>query len=254
MFRTIARSGVTNVLTRTFLLAGLALAVAGPSMAQEAPPADRAAIEQVVRDLLRREPELVMEALQALQAKREAEEAQKAKQAVSANAEALKGTPAEVAVNPDGDVTLVEFMDYHCGYCRRMMPSLRDLVEKDKGVRFVLKEFPILGPDSVVAARAAIAARNQGRYWDMHLALMESEDISLEGVRAVGQQLGLDMAKLEADMNAPETEKVLGDDMQLARQLGLGGTPAFVLGGEIIPGAVPLEQLEGMIADIRGKS
>ncbi|WP_027135161.1 DsbA family protein [Geminicoccus roseus] len=239
---------------RTILLAGLMLTAAVPALAQEGAAPDRAAIEEVVRDLLRREPELVMEALQALQAKRESEEAAQAKMAVSSNAEALKGTPAEVVANPEGDVTLVEFMDYNCGYCRRMTPTLRDLVEQDKGVRFVLKEFPILGPESVVAARAAVAARNQDRYWDMHLALMESEDISMEGVRVIAQQLGLDMAKLEADMNAPETDQVLAEDMQLARELGLRGTPAFVLGGEIIPGAVPPEQLQDMIGAVRERS
>ncbi|HWL70358.1 MAG TPA: DsbA family protein [Geminicoccus sp.] len=239
---------------RPAILAGLLLLAAPPLLAEETPPIDRAAVEQVVRELLQREPELVMEALQSLQARQEAEQAQQAQQAVADNAEALKGEPAEVAANPDGDVTLVEFMDYHCGYCRRMMPTLRDLVGKDKGVRFVLKEFPILGPDSVVAARAAVAARNQGRYWDMHLALMESEDISLDGVRAVAAGLGLDVARLEADMNSPQTEQVLAADMELARKLGLRGTPAFVLGGEIIPGAVPPDQLEDLIAATRERS
>jgi protein-disulfide isomerase len=234
-----------------FLVAALPFVAAPPVLAQAASQPDRAAIEQVVRDLLQREPEIVMEALQALQAKRQAQEAEQAKLAVSQNAEALKGKPAEVAANPEGDVTLVEFMDYHCGYCRRMMPDIRELVGNDKGVRVVLKEFPILGPDSVTAARAAIAARNQGRYWDMHVALMESEDISIEGVRTIADQLGLDKAKLEADMAAPATEQVLAEDMELARSLGLRGTPAFVLGGEILPGAVPLDQLEGMIAQIR---
>ncbi len=235
------------------LLAGLLLSAALPASAQNDAPSDRAAIEQVVRDLLQREPEIVMEALQALQLKREAQEAEQAKLAITENAEALKGTAAEVVANPSGDVTLVEFMDYNCGYCRRMMPDIRELVGKDKGVRFVLKEFPILGPDSVVAARAAIAARNQGRYWDMHLALMESDDISIAGVRSVGKKLGLDIEKLEADMAALATEQVLAEDMRLARALGLQGTPAFVLGGEILPGAVPLDQLESRIADVRAQ-
>jgi protein-disulfide isomerase len=245
---------VISLRIRSVILAGLVLLAAPSLQAEEAPPLDKAAVEQVVRELLQREPELVMEALQSLQARQESEQAEQAKQAVVDNAEALKGEPAEVAANPDGDVTLVEFMDYHCGYCRRMMPSLRDLVAEDKGVRFVLKEFPILGPDSVVAARAAVAARNQGRYWDMHLALMESEDISLDGVRALAAGLGLDVARLEADMNSPQTEQVLAADMELARKLGLRGTPAFVLGGEIIPGAVPPEQLEGLIAAVRERS
>jgi protein-disulfide isomerase len=239
---------------RPAILAGLVLLAAAPLQAQEAAPLDKAAVEQVVRDLLQREPELVMEALQSLQARQEAAQVEQAKQAVVDNAAALKGEPAEVAVNPEGDVTLVEFMDYHCGYCRRMMPSLRDLVGQDKGVRLVLKEFPILGPDSVVAARAAIAARSQDRYWDMHLALMESEDISLDGVRAIAAKLGLDVAKLEADMNSPQTEQVLAADMELARNLGLRGTPAFVLNGEIIPGAVPPDQLESLIAAAREPS
>ena len=236
------------------LVAGILLGNIMPASADDAPPLDRAAVEQVVRDLLQREPEVVMEALQTLQAKREATEAEQAKQAVVDHAAALNGTVTEVAANPDGDVTLVEFMDYHCGYCRKMMPSIRDLVAKDKNVRLVLKEFPILGPDSVVAARAAVAARNQGRYWDMHLGLMQSDDISITGVRAVGERLGLDMDKLEADMVSPATEEVLAEDLKLAQALDLRGTPAFVLGGQIIPGAVPPEQLEAMITDVREKS
>lgn len=241
---------------KSFLLKGLLpglLLVAAPALAQEPAPADRAAMEEVVRDLLRREPELVMEALQALQAKREAQEAEQAQMAVSSNAEALRGADAEVAVNPEGDVTLVEFMDYHCGYCRQMTPALKELLAKDRGVRFVLKEFPILGPDSVVAARAAVAARNQDRYWDMHVALMESEDLSIDGIRAIGQRLGLDMGRLETDMASSETDQVLAADMELARKLGLRGTPAFVLGDEILPGAVPPGRLEAMIADLREK-
>ena len=239
---------------RSIFAAGLLLAAMAPAMAEDTVPPDRAAVEQIVRDLLRREPELVMEALQTLQAKRDAAEAAQAAQAVISHAEELKGRPAEVAVNPNGDVTLVEFMDYHCGYCRKMMPSIRDLVAKDKNVRLVLKEFPILGPDSVVAARAAVAARNQDRYWEMHLALMESDDISMVGVRAVGERLGLDMQKLEADMFSPATNQVLASDLQLAQALGLRGTPAFVLGGQIIPGAIPPDQLEPMIAGVRQKS
>ena len=146
------------MLFRPILLGGLLLATAVPALAQDPQPADRATVEQVVRYLLRREPELVMEALQALQAKREADEAQQAKQAVSANADALKGTAAEVVINPDGDVTMVEFMDYHCGYCKHMLPVLTKLIADDKKVRVVFKEFPILSEDSVYASRAGLAA------------------------------------------------------------------------------------------------
>lgn len=227
------------------------LLLAGTAQAAE-PPLDRAQVEAIVRDLLQREPELVMQALKTLQAKQDAAEAEQSRQAVTANSDALKGTAAEVVANPDGDVTIVEFMDYHCGYCRRTLPALQELVQSDKGVRFVLKEFPILGPDSVTAARAAVASRNQGRYWDMHQGLMASQDISIEGVRAVATSLGLDVAKLEADMASPETEKVLAQDMELARKLGLRGTPAFVVDGQdLVPGAVPLGQLKALVEQAR---
>ena len=227
------------------------LLLAGTAQAAE-PPLDRAQVEGIVRDLLQREPELVMQALKTLQAKQDAAETEQSRQAVMANGEALKGTTAEVVANPDGDVTIVEFMDYHCGYCRRTLPALQELVQGDKGVRFVLKEFPILGPDSITAARAAVASRNQGRYWDMHQALMGSQDISIEGVRAAATSLGLDVAKLEADMASPETEKVLAQDMELARKLGLRGTPAFVVDGQdLVPGAVPLGQLKALVEQAR---
>jgi protein-disulfide isomerase len=211
-------------------------------------------VEATVRELLQREPELVLEALQEVQRKREAEAAALQRDAVAGNAELLFEDPmAPIGGNPDGDVTLVEFFDYQCGFCRRMVPTLRALLADDDQVRLVFKELPILGPESVEATKAALASVRQDRYLDFHFALMASQDLTPDGIRAAAESVGLDVEQLFADMADPAITMQINANYALARTLGIEGTPAMVIGEEFVPGAVEDARLRELIATERAR-
>jgi protein-disulfide isomerase len=213
-------------------------------------PADQ--VEAIVRDLLMREPEIVYQALQELQRREAAAEAERSKAAVLAKKDDLfRSAVSPVGGNPEGDVTLVEFFDYRCGYCRRVVGSVRKLVEQDGDLRVVFKEFPILGEDSVRAARAALAAERQGLYMPLHFALMAADDLSVTGIMTVAAGVGLDTERLAQDMASPEIEAEIAANYALANELGIEGTPAFVVDDELIPGAVSQERLASLIDEAR---
>ena len=155
--------------------------------------------------------------------------------------------------NAAGDVTLVEFFDYHCGYCRSMVGNLRNLVDGDKQIRFVMKELPVLGPDSVTAAKAALAASklDPAKYYDFHLALMQSKDIGLETVLKIAAAKGYDPKALKAEMDAPWIQERLDANHALAESLGINGTPSFVIGKTLIPGAVDIGRRAQLVTDER---
>ena len=154
--------------------------------------------------------------------------------------------------NPDGDVTLVEFFDYQCGYCKRMTGPLFETARTDGRVRLVMKEFPILGPVSEIAARAALASRRQGRYEDMHIALMNLRGrLTEQSVLQTARELGLDLDRLEADMADPEVARVYEKVRALANRLDIGGTPTLIIGGEVIQGAVDAGQLQALLGEAR---
>jgi protein-disulfide isomerase len=226
--------------------------LASPAGAQDA-PVPREAIEQVVRDYLLRHPEVVIEALQRAEAQRREAARQRTRQAVLARRQELLHDPASpVGGNPAGSVTVVEFFDYRCPHCRRMAPVLKALLAEDPGIRLVFKEWPILGPDSVVAARAALAAAHQGRYVDAHDRLM-GEPGSLTAARAVRAlvELGLEEGRLRVDMERPEVAAALGRVAVLAEALGIDGTPALVVGDELVIGAVDLDTLRALVTRAR---
>jgi protein-disulfide isomerase len=237
----------------------LALLAAAGASAQEAQreaapaielPADQ--VEAIVRDYLMREPEIIYEALQELQRREAAAEAERRKAVLAARSDDLFHSAASpVGGNPEGDVTLVEFFDYRCGYCRRVVGSLRALVDQDQELRVVFKEFPILGEDSVRAARAALAAERQGLYMPLHFALMASEDLSMDGIMQTAAGVGLDTTQLAADMESPEIQAEITATYELARDLGIEGTPAFVIDDQLIPGAVSQERLAALIDEAR---
>lgn len=209
-------------------------------------------VEKIVREYLMREPEIIYRALEELQRRQAAAEAERQRVAIAENQGALLSDPASpVGGNPDGDVTLVEFFDYRCAYCRRVVPSLRELLDEDRDLRVVFKDLPVLGPDSVRAARAALASRRQNGYVPFHFALMAADDLSMQGIRAVAQQVGLDADQLEADMSAPEVLQTIEANYALANELGIDGTPAFVIGKQLIPGAVDKARLEQLIREAR---
>ena len=222
--------------------------------AQATAPLDKAAVERIIKDYLLREPEVIYQALEELQQRRELEQASRERELVVAKKEAIFADAADpVLGNPDGDVTLVEFFDYRCGYCRNMVPGMRALLEKDKKLKLVMKEFPILGPDSLVATRAALAARRQGRYTEMHFALYQAKDLSETGVVQVAKGLGLDTAKLQKDMQHGDIEKEIAKTRALATELGITGTPSFVIADNLLPGAVPVGRLVELVAAERAK-
>jgi protein-disulfide isomerase len=234
---------------------GLAMLFMSPAQAGSDDPAaglSAEQIEKIVHDYLLREPEVVYHALQELQRRQEAAKAEHQKAAVAANrAQLFRHADDPVGGNPEGDVTVVEFFDYQCAYCRRVMPSLQAQLNEDKKLRVVFKDFPILGDDSVTAARAALAARKQGRYVPFHFALMGASDLSLDGIMAVAKSVGIDTGRLAADMNTPEIETQIQANYTLARTLGIEGTPAFVIGDELIPGALDKTRLAELIQEAR---
>ena len=231
-----------------------AVAVASPSVSaqQSTPvvdPAQKEAIEQVVRDYIRAHPEIVVEALDAYQAKKDEEQrAAQAKTLTSRADELFRSASSPVIGNAQGDVTLVEFFDYQCGYCKRAQPDLERLVKQDGGLKVVLKEFPILGPASVTAARASLAAKMQGKYLDFHTKMMGLKgQLTDQVIYDTAQQVGLDLDKLKQDMNDPSVVAELRANMDLAEALGVQGTPAFVINDQIIPGAVGFDALKSQI-------
>lgn len=244
---------------RRLLLPALAalLLGAGPAAAQQShatlDPAEKAAIESVVRDYLMKHPEVIVEAIQGLQERQKQEAAARQQQAVQESLSALQDDPADpVLGNPEGDVTVVEFFDYQCGYCKRVAPGLQQAVAEDGGIRLVMKEFPILGEASIVAAKAALAAERQGRYEDFHWALMQHKGgLDEATVYAVAADVGLDLERLKADMADPAIEERLAENYALAERLNINGTPAFVIGEELVPGALPMEQFRHLVERAR---
>ena len=235
------------------VLAAITLAAAAPATRAEQ-PADLSVqqIEKIVREYLLREPEIIYQALEELQRRQAEAEAARQQAAIAENRGDLLNDPASpVGGNPDGDVTLVEFFDYRCAYCRRVVSSMRALLDEDRDLRVVFKELPVLGPDSERAARAALASRRQGGYVPFHFALMAAEDLSLQGIRAAAEAVGLDPDPLEADKSAPEVKAAIQANNALANELGIEGTPAFVIGTQLIPGAVDKARLEQLIREAR---
>ena len=236
------------------LLAAAAVAAfAVQGGAEERPAPDRAEIERIVRDYLVANPEVIEEAMYALRAKRDAARRQVVRNAIGENRDAILSHPeTPVSGNPDGDVTLVEFFDYQCGFCRRELASMKELLAGDGNLRVAWKELPVLGPVSRFAARAAMASARQGRYHDFHVALMGAQGKLTEGaVMAVAERVGLDAERLRRDMADPAIEACLDETAGLARTLGIDGAPAFVIGDAVVPGAVGIDRLRRLMADVR---
>jgi protein-disulfide isomerase len=241
-------------MARACLTAGILLAASVSAHAEQPKAAELPVeqIEKIVREYLLREPEVVYQALEELQRRQAEATAARQRAAIAANQGKLMDDPASpVGGNPDGDVTLVEFFDYRCAYCRRVVSSVRALLSEDRALRVVFKELPVLGPDSVRAARAALASRRQDGYVPFHFALMAADDLSLEGIRAIAERVGLDPDQLESDMAAPEVLAAIEANYALANALGIEGTPAFVIGDQMIPGAVDKARLEQLIGQAR---
>ena len=236
-------------------LVAAAVLLPASGVAAEFTAEQRQAIESIVNDFLAKHPEVLVNALQKAedQLKREAQD--KAKSALAAHRREVFDDPATpVAGNPEGDVSLVEFFDYRCPYCKEVEPSLDKLLQRDHQLRFVYKEFPVLGPSSVTAARAALAAREQGKYDAFHRAMMALKgQIDDAAVFKVASSVGLDVDRLKQDMNGAGIDQALKANLKLAEALDIRGTPGFVIGDDIVPGAISLDDLQKLIDQARKK-
>ncbi len=218
------------------------------------PAEQRRAFEGVIREYLLKNPAIIREAMQVLQAQEEAEKQAAAAQALKQyRPELLQNADSPVGGNPKGDITVVEFFDYNCGYCKRVAPTVSAVLNNDPNVRIVYKEFAILGPQSLVAARAALAAKRQGKYLEFHDAMMSAEQADGDSVTATARALGLDYEKLVKDMEDPKITEQLERNYRLATALGINGTPAFVIGDRLVPGAVDETTMMEIIAAERAK-
>lgn len=216
---------------------------------------DRAAIEKIVKDYLLSNPEILYEVQTALELKMEKEQAEKTKKAISKNAKDIYRHPdAPVAGNPDGDITVVEFFDYNCGYCKRGFQDIAKLIKADPKVRVVFKEYPILSEDSEKAARVALAAGLQGKYWDVHRELITARGRATEAsALKAAEKVGADVEKVKADMNSDAVTNEINRVKELARSMGINGTPHFLVGDRSIGGAPQdlYDQLAGHVKDLR---
>ena len=222
-----------------------------PQMSTE--PAELDPFEQRVREYLLDNPEVIIEALEILQQRQRAADVENLKRTITERSEEILNDPdTPVGGNPAGDVTLVEFFDYNCLYCRKVAPTVIELEEVDPDLRIAYKEFPILGAGSQFAARAALASGKQGKYVPFHNALMQAtEQVTEESVIEVAGAVGLDTEQLRADMQGPAIQDAIARNMRLANALGITGTPSFVIGREIVSGAADLRTLEDLIARAR---
>lgn len=233
---------------------GTALGLSLPATAQGSKdgfrPEQAREIERIVREYLVKNPEVLVEAMRALEERQQMAESQSARDAIKANRVALRNDPnSYVGGNPKGDVTIVEFFDYRCGYCKQAALALKDVARSDGKIRVVYKEFPILGPDSLVAARYGVAAAAQGeRYVAFHEAMMQLRGaLTEETILQVARETGLDVARLEQDAKSPRVQDTIRANHALAEALGIRGTPAFVIGDDLTPGAIPADRMRELV-------
>lgn len=235
------------------LLIGMSTALPLPAVALD--DAQKQEFGAFIREYLLANPELIEEMSQALEIKKEAESRVMAQAAIADNEDAIFNAPEDIVLgNPDGDVTVVEFYDYNCGFCKRAMNDMLGLLDKDPNIRFVLKEFPILGPDSLAAHRVAMSFRALApeQYGDFHMKLLGGDvrataDYAIE----VAKEFGVDEAALKAGMDDPAIDQSIRQTYELANALGISGTPSFVIGNEAVFGAVGEDVLLGKIANMR---
>src|SRR6516164_595910 len=214
----------------------LALSAPGLADAQSFSGSQRGEIEKIIKDYIVAHPEVLQEAMAELEKRQTAAEAEKAKTAIKTNEQAIFSSPRQVTIgNAQGDVTLVEFFDYNCGYCKRAMSDMLELLKTDPKLKFVLKEFPVLGEGSVQAAQVAAAVRMQDKssgkkYLEFHQKLLGGRGhADLARALAAAKEVGLDVARIEKDMASDEVKATIEENFKLAETLGLNGTPSYVV-------------------------
>lgn len=243
--------------TRTAIMIATTLLLAAPmtipAHAQTFSADQRQEIESIIKSYLLEHPEVMQDVMAELDKRQQAAEAEKHRTAVIENKATLFSSPHQVVLgNPQGNVTMVEFFDYNCGFCKRALPDMLTLLKTNPDLKFVLKEFPVLGEGSVEAAHVAVAARMQDatgkKYLEFHQKLLGGRGPADKArALAVAKEVGFDMARIEKDMTSDEVKKTIDEDMKLADALGVNGTPSYVVGDEVVIGAVGLEALREKI-------
>jgi protein-disulfide isomerase len=244
-------------LLAAFLALPLMLSSAAPTSAQSFTGDQRSEIERIVKEYLLSHPELLQEVMAELEKRQTLAEAEKNRAAVKEHSATIFSSPRQVTLgNPQGDVTVVEFFDYNCGYCKRAMADMLDLLKNDGKIKFVLKEFPVLGEGSVQAAQVAAAVRMQDKggkkYLEFHQKLLGGRGAADKTrALAVAKEVGLDVARIEKDMASDEVKAQIEESFKLAEALGLNGTPSYVVGPEVVVGAVGLNTLKEKVNSAR---
>ena len=239
------------------ILTSLMLAAAAPAAEPNFSESQKTEIEKIIRDYLITHPEVLQEAMAELEKRQTAEDAQKHLAAIKDNSPAIFTSARQVNLgNLQGDVTMVEFFDYNCGFCKGAMAAMMDLMKDDPKLRVVLKEFPVLGPGSVEAAKVAVAVRMQDKtgkkYLDFHQKLLGGRGKADKArALAVAKEVGMDMTRLEKDLASDEVRVSLEESLKLAETLGLNGTPSYVFPAEVVVGAVGLPALKGKVNGAR---
>lgn len=245
------------VLCGGLVAAGIFLAARGtmPITMAAAPAAtgDKAALGKAIRDYLIANPEVLVEAMQELERKQDSQRDTVAQKAIQENRTALMSDPeSPIAGNPGGDVTIVEFSDYQCPYCKRAHSAVKSVLAADSKVKLVFKDLPILGEPSRIAALAALASQAQNKHLALHDALMEfNGKLDRDRIMEIAGSVGLDVTRLQKDMDDPKLKEIIDRNMALASALGVRGTPAFVIGNQFVPGAVDADTLKKLISDAR---
>jgi protein-disulfide isomerase len=249
------------MIATTMRLAGTTAAallmLAAPLAADEFSAPQKSEIERIIKDYIVSHPEVLQEAIAELDKRQSAAEAEKAKAAVANNAETIFNSTRQVVLgNPKGDVTMVEFFDYNCGFCKRAMADMLELLKDDPKLKIVLKEFPVLGPGSVEAAKVAVAVRMQDKtgkkYFEFHQKLLGGRGQADKArAVAVAKEVGMDMARLDKDMASDEIKVSIDESLKLAETLGLNGTPSYIVGSDVVIGAVGLDALRSKVAFAR---
>jgi protein-disulfide isomerase len=246
MLTTMRRLGAMTILAAALAFGGVATARADDALS----PAQADAVKKLVHDYLLEHPDVILDSLKALDERQQAgNQAEQHQVIAQRKAELFEDPASPVLGNPQGSVTIVEFFDYRCPYCKGMAKDLSELVHADGNIRLIYKDFPILGPASLFASKAALAAQRQGKYMELHQALMGFKgQIADDTVLDLAKRAGLDMERLKADMEGPEIAAQIRKNYDLATALKISGTPGFIIGDSVVDGAMPMDKMKELVA------
>jgi protein-disulfide isomerase len=223
-----------------------------PAQSASFSDAQREEIGKIVRQYLLENPEILVEVSAELERRRKQEQEGNQAKLLQDEKKSIFRSPHDFVLgNPDGDITIVEYFDYNCGWCKRALNEVNTLTERDKNVRIVMKEFPIFGEDSTFAAKAALASIKQGKYWEFHTAMMKAKRVTTQNTMDIAKSVGIDVEELKKEMAKPQYNKAIEENSRIAQALGMQGTPGFIVDDKVNFGYVPADGLSKMLADIR---